>query len=269
MFKTNLYIFVALAALLNFGVAEISSNPTEWKNDFNPVIFNGKPSVRGQFPYYALIIADFDHFKIAYSGSLIHPQWVLTAVNPARSYEVHLGALDRENITEPGRVIISAPSAFNHPLIQLHDIALIRLDRPVKLSDTIQTIALETLDLPPNTPLTTMGFGSQNFSDNTLATRLQYATLHTISNKRCAETFPLIRFRRRVTCAFDSSLESSCNGDIGSPLVRENAENPRAPTLVGLNSVGPSVCHLGDPTVFTRVADYKKWIQKTIEKYSK
>lgn len=127
-------------ALLSLYVAEIPSN-TKSLSDSNRALFNGKPGVRGQFPYFALIIADFGHFKITCGGSLIHPQWVLTAAHGAHSFEVHLGALTLKNVTEPGRVIINATSAFYHPLmflpLQLHDIGLIRLDRLVQLSDTI------------------------------------------------------------------------------------------------------------------------------------
>lgn len=116
--------------------------------------------------------------------------------------------------------------------------------------------------------MTTIGFSSLHTTDPTLTRILQYAPLHSISNKRCGEDHPFVRYRRSVMCAVGSQMESPCVGDSGGPIVLANAATPRAPTLVGVN-FGTNECHLGAPTPFTRVAHYKRWIQHTIKNNSK
>lgn len=266
------FTFLALAAVwATFCVAKTYTNLNGLNIDFDPRIVNGKPSNRGQFPFYALVFINMTAGRGACGGNLIDRQWVLTSANcvtQAKSFEVHLGALNLANFTEPGRVIIKAKRSFVHPLylsfVLWNDIALIRLDRPVNLSDTIQLIAFDKADLETTT-LTTVGFGLRNTTDTTLAPVLQYAHVQSISHLKCVKSFPFILYRRSLVCTVGLALESPCNGDSGGPLVRPNVEYPGAPTLVGLTSFASNECHVGRPAVFTRVSQYTQWIRWTIK----
>jgi len=56
----------------------------------------------------------------------------------------------------------------------------------------------------------------------------------------------------------------ACNGDSGGPLL---ANESTKPTLIGLVSYGSAKgCDVKKPTVYTRVAYYKPWIDRTITK---
>lgn len=274
MFRNISFVLLALVALLEFSGAEIHSGLNGLNIDYDSRIFNGQNSTRGQFPFYALVLINKAEGRVACGGNLIGRQWVLTAahcVTGATSFEVHLGALNVANFTEPGRVIIKASRAFAHPLwIPLflwNDIALIRLDRPANLSDTIQLIAVDRSVLDTNTTLTAVGFGVRNTTETTLAPVLQHAEVQSLADDECRDQFPFIIFRRSVFCTVGSALESPCFGDSGGPVVRPNVENPRAPTLVGLTSFGSGSCHLGKPVAYTRVDGYSRWIVSTIKSF--
>ena len=61
---------------------------------------------------------------------------------------------------------------------------------------------------------------------------------------------------------------SACPGDSGSPLVTWDDKNGGW-TLIGLLSNGARSCFKGMPEVYTKVADYLKWIHKTMEKHDR
>lgn len=61
---------------------------------------------------------------------------------------------------------------------------------------------------------------------------------------------------------------SACPGDSGSPLVTWDDKNGGW-TLIGLLSNGARSCFRGMPEVYTKVADYLKWIHKTMEKHDR
>lgn len=260
-------VLVLLAVVLNCSAAKIDP---KLKIDLDPRIVNGQNATRGQFPFYALLLINTPSGRGACGGNLITNQWILTAAHcvvEGDSFEVHLGALQVGNLTEPGRVIVRTRTAFSHPLyvpqVVWNDIALIRLNEPVEFSETIQPILPPTSSfLPVNSELTAIGFGLRNTSDTTLAPILQHATLNVISHRECLRTFPFLFLRQSVICTRGLQSESTCNGDSGGPLVRLEAGNA---TLIGLTSFGSADgCHLGLPSAFTRVHSYLAWIRLTI-----
>lgn len=70
-------------------------------------------------------------------------------------------------------------------------------------------------------------------------------------------------------CAFDqANVRSSCVGDSGGPLLINNADEGY--TLAGIVSFGGADYNCqSQATIFTRVSNYKEWIQETISQFSK
>lgn len=230
-------------------------------------IINGRDSRRGQFPHQALLIIHLASNQTSLcGGSLLSNTWVLTAghcVDGARSFDVHLGALHTRNFTEPGRVVRQTNHSILHegywrPIV-LNDIALIRLNEPVQFSDTIQPVRLPgRSNWFHGINAIASGFGRINGTNNDIASILQWTNLTTISNLQCYRSFGFLVARPSVICAVGSAegRESACNGDSGGPLITEEG------VQIGLTSFGSGQgCHLGFPSVFTRVTSYLDWIQ--------
>lgn len=236
--------------------------------NLNARIVNGQPSDPGQFPYQALLFWDRTHDWTYCGGSLISDQWILSAAhcfNDVQSpIEVHLGALKTLDRNEEGRVIQNTTTIIIHPdydaRVLRNDIALLRLDKPVTFSDTIQPVLLpkSTGNRFQGIDAIASGFGFQNTTTSSTTPILQWTTLHTISNFRCLfyYWFEWVG-RESVLCTRGGVKQSICYGDSGGPLVTEDGFQ------IGVSSFLPEEgCHLQKPSVFTRVTSYMPWIRE-------
>lgn len=261
---------LVLAAATLLSVSNAYSIPNLSEGELSTRVFNGKNATQGQFPFYVLIQIQLSIGKRAVcGGNLIHPRFVLTAahcVENAKEFRLHFCALDSANESEPGRVIKVSQNGTTHPSwvlpIVWNDIALIDLGEPVDTTECIQTIKLPKSNqvFEDGKNVTVVGFGLTDPSRPVIASRLQYAPLRIVAHRVCVKRFPIIVFRKSVVCAVGDKQESACQGDSGGPLI-----DPETKTLVGLTSFGsPQGCNIGAPAVYTRIASYIPWIEKTI-----
>lgn len=265
-------IVLAISATLVTSTDRLQPNFANWSTK----VVSGHNSTRGQFPHQALI---FVHFSNGRGGScggiLISNRWVMTAAHCASDverFEVHLGALYTHNFTEEGRVIRNTSRVFVHPgyikIFTYNDIALIDLIEPVEFSETIQPARLPERVNYHNLPAIISGFGLRNTTDRDIPEIMQWTNLQTISNFDCFRRFGpggfLLAVRTSNICAVGTDTQSGCYGDSGGPLTV--ADNNR--TVIGIVSFG-SGCHLGLPSVFTRVSIYIDWIKHVTESVSR
>lgn len=136
------------------------------------------------------------------------------------------------------------------------DIALMKLPKPVELSDTIKPVPIACLSTN-GMDVIVIGNGLTKDNDRTIAPILQYTELKTISMMSCLKSFPFLIFRQSVICAKGEEHRSACRGDSGGPLVTPDK------SLIGLTSFG-SVwgCEAGGTQVFTRISKYQTWIKE-------
>ncbi|XP_062542075.1 collagenase-like [Armigeres subalbatus] len=230
-------------------------------------IVNGSTASNGQFPYQALLKIQLPQGRALCGGSLLSEQWVLTAghcTQGATSFEVTLGAVDLDNVSEDGRIILTATEYYRHekynPLFAANDVAVVRLPEPVQLNERIQPVKLPSgSDSYADRRVVVSGWGLQQ-NGGSVAQKLQYAPLTVITNSKCMKTYNPLVIRKTTLCAQGSEKQSPCNGDSGGPLVLEGSF-----VQVGVVSFGhASGCERGLPGAFARVTSFVDWVkQKT------
>ncbi|XP_031626695.1 melanization protease 1-like, partial [Contarinia nasturtii] len=157
--------------------------------------------------------------------------------------------------------------------LQLNDIALLRLARPVQYTNWIKPIPLPTVsDVNKNfdgVPLIASGWGTTEHaarSDIKLKVKLNGTSLDKCNVLYSGYGVTLTNLH---LCAGGEKGKDSCKGDNGGPLIHENKSDPKNVqySIVGVASFGSSPCGLKDvPGVYTRVDQYIDWISNHMNK---
>ncbi|WP_410662231.1 S1 family peptidase [Amycolatopsis sp. lyj-84] len=243
LLRAALIPLIAGAAALSVSSPVTAQEPGQ----VGPAIVGGGQA-SGDFPWIASLQVNGSH---GCGGSLIAPQWVVTAAHciPQQALRLRIGS----KTWQSGGVLTSASRMIKHPNYSgqagPYDIALVRLAQPVQ-----------------NTPIRIAGSSPAAGTDVTL-----YGWGQTCPQRGCEPRPPsnLKQLDTRIDpdsrcqgiqgsselCVYSTNYQTACYGDSGGPLVVQGTL-AGATSRAGHNS--PS-CGTGD-TIYTDVVAHRQWI---------
>ncbi|XP_063629952.1 transmembrane protease serine 9-like [Cydia splendana] len=230
-------------------------------------IVGGVETMVNEFPWMARLT----YFQKFYCGGiLINDRYVLTAAHCTKGLmwfmiKVTLGEHNRCNeTTRPETRFVTSIVAHNFTYTTFrHDIALLRLNQPVNITDTIKPICLPHSDDATYVGVKAIaaGWGSVTEQRNHSCV-LNDVELPVLSNDVCKKSkYEEAMIADDMLCAGfpDQGMMDTCQGDSGGPLAAERRD--KRYELLGVVSWGIGCGRAGYPGVYTRVTKYLYWIR--------
>jgi hypothetical protein len=210
-------------------------------------------------------VVDGDRSEHVCTGSLIDDYTVLTAAHCL----ISLSNTDwvivqgRENTDDRGRALLPYEVKIHpkyDPITSTNDLALIYLYYPAYSSSHLQLAANQSQFTQGR--LSLFGWGSNEAGK--ISFQLREAPQKQSTTKTAGKYFRSFDSKIQIAASwYDQKLQAyagACLGDSGGPLVKKSGQ---VNYLVGLVSYGARQCNSAAPTIYTKIAPYRNWINQS------
>jgi len=274
-----------LVVLLAF-VAAASALPVyEWEKmpdapidpfSFDLFIIGGVESTPYSRPWITAIVSPGSgsaYNRQFCGGSLIDPNWVLTAAHccssGASGYELHIARHDLSAASEAGQEVRRVTRVVKHPNYNsrtlANDACLLQLDSAARTKPVVMIQPTQSSLEAPGTLGTVAGWGNTKSSGvPSYPPRLREVNVPVVSYTQCTATgaYGSSQITADMLCAgYKEGGKDSCQGDSGGPYFVKSGTSD---VLVGVVSWGEGCAQPNKYGVYSRVVSAYNWIRSTI-----
>ncbi|XP_055385766.1 chymotrypsin-1-like [Condylostylus longicornis] len=220
-------------------------------------IVGGDFAKDGEFPYQISLQLNQNHIC---GGSIIGPKHILTAAHcvvrsdgvlrPVNAMSIRAGT----NVIGVDGQVRQAEAVYVHEKyrMNLNDVAVIKLSKPLEYNSKIQEIEMDRGDAPVGAIVTISGWG-KTANDGRRSEVLKTATLKVLSIEQCDKKSGL-GFKQTICLDHPAGI-GACQGDSGGPATYNGK-------LIGVASFVAKTCASNKPDSYARVSLYYDWIKE-------